>query len=243
MTEQVREIEEHECLQKTGMLCRQGDAFELAEWVHEQSFGRGYARDSAELPQHGPESWRRAGAAGLTGFWLTQHCGRVGVLAAGSLNIRKPVVWAIKSPYAHPELHNMITQVRGKMVFTGRPRNAGAELVSLQWESERGMLGGAASAASQRIEEQARNEWEAAVRQIRAEQDAYESHKDEVLSRYEGRYVAILNGQVIDHDADYGRLATRVYARVGRRPVFLTRVARKRGVAVVHRGYLRRTGA
>ncbi len=84
-------------------------------------------------------------------------------------------------------------------------------------------------------------DWDRAVRQIRAERDAYERHKQEILSRYEGRYVAVVNGNVIDSDGDYGRLAERVFARLGRRVVLLIRATRESDRAVVRSGLVRAT--
>lgn len=82
-------------------------------------------------------------------------------------------------------------------------------------------------------------DWDRAVQQIRVERDAYEQHKEEILGRYEGQYVAVLNGTVIDSDGDYGRLAERVFARLGRRVVLLIRATRESGRAVVRSGLVR----
>lgn len=83
-------------------------------------------------------------------------------------------------------------------------------------------------------------DWDEATRRIEAERRAYEEQKEEILALYNGQYVAILNGAVIDSDSDCGVLAKRVYARIGRRPVLLTRATREPTVAVTRRGHLRR---
>ncbi len=79
-------------------------------------------------------------------------------------------------------------------------------------------------------------DWEKATERVRAERRAYEEQKEEILSGYEGQYVAILNGSVIDHDSEYGRLAARVYARLGRTAVLLTRATRERETARIGTG-------
>ena len=49
----------------------------------------------------------------------------------------------------------------------------------------------------------------------------YEAHKSQLLRRYPGEYLAILDHRVLDHDRDFSALAARVFARVGVRPVFM----------------------
>jgi hypothetical protein len=52
----------------------------------------------------------------------------------------------------------------------------------------------------------------------------YQAHRAELFERYQGRYVAIADGAVIDDDLDFDRLATRVFARMGTKPIFMPRV-------------------
>lgn len=54
----------------------------------------------------------------------------------------------------------------------------------------------------------------------------FEGHRATLLRRYEGQYVAIVDGKVVGHDADFGALADRVFARYGKRPVFMPRCVR-----------------
>jgi plasmid stability protein len=49
----------------------------------------------------------------------------------------------------------------------------------------------------------------------------YEANKKRLLRRYRGQYVAIRDGKVIDADADFHALASRVFARLGGAPVFM----------------------
>ena len=52
----------------------------------------------------------------------------------------------------------------------------------------------------------------------------YEANRHILLPRYEGKYIAILHGKVIDSDADFSSLAERVYRREGVRDIFMPRV-------------------
>jgi hypothetical protein len=52
----------------------------------------------------------------------------------------------------------------------------------------------------------------------------YEENRSRLLSRYRGRYVAILERKVVDHDRAFEPLAERVFARWGVRPIFMPRV-------------------
>lgn len=51
----------------------------------------------------------------------------------------------------------------------------------------------------------------------------YEEHKGRLLKRYEGEYLAILDGEVADHDPDFTALSDRVFAEHGPRPIFMPR--------------------
>lgn len=66
-----------------------------------------------------------------------------------------------------------------------------------------------------------RREETAQLEQARA---FYRANREKLLSEYEGKYVAILDGRVIDSDADFSHLAERVYRREGVRDIFMPRV-------------------
>lgn len=53
-----------------------------------------------------------------------------------------------------------------------------------------------------------------------------ELHRDELLARYDGEYVAVHEGSVVDHDRDFDALASRVFERLGSRPVLMPRIQR-----------------
>ncbi len=59
---------------------------------------------------------------------------------------------------------------------------------------------------------------------IRAETAAFEQQRDALLAQYSGHYVALHEGQVIDHDPDLRTLHLRVFARLGNTPVLLKQV-------------------
>jgi len=60
---------------------------------------------------------------------------------------------------------------------------------------------------------------------IRAEAQAFEQQQPTLLARYRGEYVAVHQGQVIDHDPSLRTLHLRIFARLGRTPVLLKQVS------------------
>lgn len=61
---------------------------------------------------------------------------------------------------------------------------------------------------------------------IRKDMAWYEQHKEALLEQYEGQYIAILDGRVIDADNSFHKLAERVFSKLGYRSVFMPRVER-----------------
>jgi hypothetical protein len=61
------------------------------------------------------------------------------------------------------------------------------------------------------------DEWEKARR-------AFERMRSKLLKTHKDQFVAILNNQVVDSDAEIGTLARRVYARFGYRPIYMQKV-------------------
>ena len=59
---------------------------------------------------------------------------------------------------------------------------------------------------------------------IRAETEAFNRQYDNLLKMYPGQYVAVHNGQVIDHDPDLRTLHLRVHQKLGQAPVLLKQV-------------------
>lgn len=60
---------------------------------------------------------------------------------------------------------------------------------------------------------------------IHAEREEFERQHEQLVTAYLGQYIAMHEGQVIDHDPDLQTLHLRVIERLGRTPVLLTRVA------------------
>ena len=55
----------------------------------------------------------------------------------------------------------------------------------------------------------------------------YQSNRERLLRRFAGEYVAVVARRVVDHDRHFDRLAQRVFARHGVRPIFMPRVSRE----------------
>jgi hypothetical protein len=70
--------------------------------------------------------------------------------------------------------------------------------------------------------------------QISFEDDVqfYRAHLSRFLADYKGKYVALLNKQIVDSDTDFSRLAERVYAKFGYRDIFMPRVEEPRVVSM-----------
>jgi plasmid stability protein len=66
---------------------------------------------------------------------------------------------------------------------------------------------------------------------LQADMKWFAANRAQLLKRFPEQYIAIVNGQVIDHDTDFSALATRIFGRLGSRPVFMPKCeARKRTV-------------
>lgn len=70
---------------------------------------------------------------------------------------------------------------------------------------------------------------------IRAEAEAFEKLHETLRSSYLNQYVAIHNGQVIDHDPILRILHLRVFARLGPIPVLLKRVTEEGSKELIFR--------
>lgn len=57
--------------------------------------------------------------------------------------------------------------------------------------------------------------------------DWFERNRSALVKRYPDEYVAIVDDEVVDHDADFDALAMRVFAKLGMRSVFMPRVTAK----------------
>ncbi|MFQ5594388.1 MAG: DUF5678 domain-containing protein [Anaerolineae bacterium] len=66
--------------------------------------------------------------------------------------------------------------------------------------------------------------WELERRKISEESELYRQQHAELKDRYLGQYIAIYNGQVVDHDTDFQALRRRIRQRFRRTPVMMTKV-------------------
>jgi hypothetical protein len=60
-----------------------------------------------------------------------------------------------------------------------------------------------------------------------AEKKAFWALRGQLLDQYEGQYVAIHQGRVVDHDTDKLKLGLRVYWRFGYQPIYVQLVSRQ----------------
>src|SRR5437762_2208677 len=56
---------------------------------------------------------------------------------------------------------------------------------------------------------------------LREDMAWFDERSEELIERYRGQYVAIVDGRVADHDPSFSALAERVFAKHGPRPVFM----------------------
>ena len=81
---------------------------------------------------------------------------------------------------------------------------------------------------------------------LEADRVWFEANRSQLLRRYAGQHVAIVDGSIVDHDADFDRLARRTYAAYGARSIYMPRVsptnrvvhARTPRMSIVRRGVM-----
>jgi DNA-dependent RNA polymerase auxiliary subunit epsilon len=80
------------------------------------------------------------------------------------------------------------------------------------------------------------------MQQLYAERDAYLKMRSRLLgdSKYEGKFVAVLKGRVIDADFDERQLVRRMYAKYGYVVAFVEKVQTRKKVLEVPSPELRR---
>ena len=66
-----------------------------------------------------------------------------------------------------------------------------------------------------------------ALAALEKERAAFVRLKDQLLRTHRGKFVAILNGEVVDVDEDDRILTRRVYAEYGYVPIYIDRVVEK----------------
>lgn len=79
--------------------------------------------------------------------------------------------------------------------------------------------------------------WELNRKKISDESVIYRQHHAELKAQYLGQYIAMRNGQVIDHDADFQILYRRVAAQFPDAPVMMTLVEDEPDKPILRRGF------
>ena len=79
--------------------------------------------------------------------------------------------------------------------------------------------------------------WEQSHHKIAQESAAYHERHAELKEQYLGQYIAMHQGEVVDHDADFQSLYQRVRQRYGKTPVMLTQVGEEPEVVLMRRGF------
>lgn len=59
-------------------------------------------------------------------------------------------------------------------------------------------------------------------------QKYYQEHKESLLGKYKGKYIAILDNKVVGSDKDFSKLAQRIYKKYGYRTIYMPLVEAKR---------------
>jgi hypothetical protein len=238
MTEQLYELEEGNRAPEIALDRKRSDVFELLDTQRAHLVAEDQLVDYCAFAGGGMGT----ALLGLQGFGYARDALRA--VGAGSLRIQQLIVRSVTSPgYIDPSEVEKLTKCCACM-WRDQGQAAGlevvdaiaAERIQLYWQPEEPMLAAAMALPVEHAEEPEASDWEAALGQIRTERAAYERNKEEILALYEGQYVAMLAGRVIDHDVDYASLAERVYARVADEPVLITQASRKRQVSKVSVG-------
>ena len=79
--------------------------------------------------------------------------------------------------------------------------------------------------------------WELDRRKISEESQIYQQRHTELKAQYLGQYIAMCDGQVVDHDMDVTILRQRVRQRFGRKPVMITLVEEGAERPLVRHGF------
>ena len=83
--------------------------------------------------------------------------------------------------------------------------------------------------------------WELDRRKISEESQIYQQRHTELKAQYLGQYIAMHDGQVVDHDMDVAALRQRVRERYGRKPVMVTLVEEVAERPLIRRGFQQET--
>jgi len=64
-------------------------------------------------------------------------------------------------------------------------------------------------------------------------QNYYKTHRESLLRKYEGKYIAILNNKVIGSGKDFSNLAQRVYKKYGYQTIYMPFVVAKERILII----------
>lgn len=79
--------------------------------------------------------------------------------------------------------------------------------------------------------------WDLERSKISEETQLYHQNYTELKKKYMGKYIAMRDGQVVDHDQEFIMLRKRIRERFGRKPVMITLVEDTVEPPLVRRGF------
>lgn len=79
--------------------------------------------------------------------------------------------------------------------------------------------------------------WDLDREKISQETSEYRRQHAQIKAAYLGQYIAMRDGQVVDHDADFATLRRRVRQHFGRTPVMMTLVEEQPEVEFTRHGF------
>ena len=79
--------------------------------------------------------------------------------------------------------------------------------------------------------------WELSRRKISEESKIYRQQHMQLKAKYLGQYIAMRDGQVVEHDVDFNSLRHRIRQRFGHAPVMITRVEDTAEPTLIRRGF------
>lgn len=79
--------------------------------------------------------------------------------------------------------------------------------------------------------------WELNRRKISEESKIYRQQYPQLKAKYLGQYIAMHDGQVVEHDTDFSSLRQRVRQRFGKTPVMITMVEDTAEPTLIRRGF------
>jgi len=63
---------------------------------------------------------------------------------------------------------------------------------------------------------------------LKVEINKFESNKTTYLEKYEGKYIALIDGEVVDFDENFSILAKRVFTKYDYRPIYMPLVTKEK---------------